>query len=420
MAVKSRVTGAGSRYVGRLIQRDPLNLAVIINDTSYFSTHKGFERLALSEGHPFHNKYLRSRGHDLGGIFGHHRYAVESSPAQVSVRSSSGSWTYEGDIYAFGLNRTFDQSSLPTLTPQSTLEGYGATGYNRAKPTASQMGVGQFIGELREIPRLPKFLALRNAAQMFFTRNPGNIKFSAVAKEVSGNYLNYEFGWKPFLKDLKEFLQQTRHIEKVLQQLSRDNMRWVHRNATILNEEDRSVTYTSNQMGNPVLPTPLVAQLGRQVRTITVARRVWFSGKFRYYIPTGNSVLDVEQRKRQLARIVYGAELSPKLVWQLMRNSWLFDWVVNIGDNISNLSDNAADSLVCRYAYSMDNRITTTDYEIQNVILAGGVRPKPSHREISESKGRARAGPYGFALKPGNFSARQTAILTALGINRYG
>lgn len=414
MSVKSRKTGNGTQYVGTLTQ---LSSGVVVNTNHYYSHFSGFERL-ISEGHPFHNRHLRRKGHDLGGVFGHQATYFESSPATVNLRGGiiASEFRYKGEIHAWSLTADFAESDLGALTPTPTMEGYGATGYNRAKPTASQMGLGQFIGELRDIPTLPKFIALRNAVSNYRHLSLSDLR--NLGRSAGSGYLNYEFGWKPLLKDLKNFLQQTAKTDKILKQLSRDNMRWIHRGATIFNEESSATTFVNSQVGSPVMPSPLVLQSGRVARTTKVYRKIWFNGSFRYYIPTGNSPAEVEQRKRQLARIVYGAEASPKLVWELMRNSWLADWVANIGDNISNLSDNAADSLVSHYAYAMDHQVNSTDYTLQNCFLRGAGIVSPHARYVKEMKNRARAGPYGFALKPGNFSARQVAILGALGLTR--
>ena len=416
MTSKSRITGPGKVRIGTLTQ---LSFGVQQSQFFYQAEFQGFESL-LSEGHPYHSKWLRKKGFDLGGIFGHQKREYKSYPQSVTSKGGTiaSEYRYEGDIHAYATTRLYGASDVPDLTPQNVIEGYGSTGYNRAKPTASGGGVGQFIGELREVPTLPKFLALKNAAKAFYRLNPGQIYVKGVAKEVAGNYLNYEFGWKPFLKDIRDFFKNVVNTDAKLKQLARDNMRWVHRNATILDQTSFNQSFINSQVGNPVLPTPLILQTGRLAVNTNVFHKIWFSGSFRYYIPTGNSPMEVAQRKRQLLRIVYGAEVSPKLVWQLMRYTWLADWVANIGDNISNLSENAADSLVAHYAYAMDERITETEYQLIGCSIRGVGPISPRAVDTSLVQGRARASPYGFALKPGNFSARQVAILAALGITR--
>ena len=391
----------------------------VIDTSVYFSEFVGVES-KLSEGHPFHNRFLRKRGYDLGGIFSHQRREYFSNPATVTARGGivASEYKYDGSIHANTRNRVYTALNLPARTPTNVLEGYGASMYNRAKPTRAQMGMGQFLGELREIPTLPKLNVLKNVARAFATGNIQNISGKALAKYGANGYLNYEFGWKPFVKDLVDFLKQTNHIDKTLRQLSRDNGKWVRRNMKMLDESDMSIRYINSQVGSPTLPSTLYLQTGRLAITTRTYHKIWFTGAFKYYIPTGNSPTEVEQRKRQLLRIVYGAEVSPKLAWQLLKQSWLADWVANIGDNISNLSDNAADSLVARYAYAMDNVVTEDEYCLQNVKIKGTGLIAPTARDISETKGRARASPYGFAMNPNTFSARQVAILSALGINR--
>jgi hypothetical protein len=124
---------------------------------------------------------------------------------------------------------------------------------------------------------------------------------------------------------------------------------------------------------------------------------------------------------------MFGVELNPYVVWQLMPWSWLADWFSNTGDVLNNLVHDSEDNLVADYAYINGKQVAVTTYEVTGSLLngrddQGSPAPIPVHvAEVHRDVffRRIAASPYGFGLDLPDFSARQIAILVALGINRW-
>lgn len=283
---------------------------------------------------------------------------------------------------------------------------YGATGWNKAKPGKPGASFAQFIGELRDLPRM-----FRLRVREF--------------KDLGSQYLNYQFGWRPFLNDLCKFLDTTQKMQARYAFLRRNNGRPMRRRCTVKWDAE---TTTVNTTSRPIVATTshsVVSPQTSALPTVTVSDfdYVWFEGVFRFYIPD----LGYKPTSR-LAAQMYGAYPSPSVVWELVPWSWLADWFANVGDVMSNLSPSeAADGLAASYAYVMRHRSRTVTYSgdtqyYSKVNWDTGAKTMSSAsatwKVVWETKTRTAASPYGFGLTWDGFSLRQLAILAALGISR--
>jgi len=125
------------------------------------------------------------------------------------------------------------------------------------------------------------------------------------------------------------------------------------------------------------------------------------------------------------------------LVWELLPMSWLLDWFGNFGDVIANVSTGAVDNLVLEYGFIMRHRTeeitASVDVALQRADpYTPGYNAWDAVHHRFESKysfdSKSRAGfnpffpgaqPWVFAPTPlPPFSAKQWAILTALGLSQ--
>jgi hypothetical protein len=293
-------------------------------------------------------------------------------------------------------------NSLPEAVSFDS-EGPGL--YAKASPFKAQAGLGQAIAELHKLPELLQF-RLRNF------------------RDIGHDYLNVEFGWKPFLNDMRDAFNSIITVEKRLKQLARDNGKPIRRRASKVIE---NTTYSESGYNPPVLsacPSRLAAVPGSGSSTWTRRKDVRFTARFRYWIPTTGPEASIERAYRALQ--VLGALPTPKLVWDLMPWSWLIDWFSNIGDVIENVSTNAADNLVCEYGF-MTSRTRISSEQFGKAMLGlGGATVSPLNATIydlsvsysSDYKNRSGCNPFGFGATWNSLSARQNLILAALGLAR--
>jgi hypothetical protein len=149
-----------------------------------------------------------------------------------------------------------------------------------------------------------------------------------------------------------------------------------------------------------------------------------FVGYFYYYIPN----FDWKWTTKATAAL-FGVNPTPSVLWEVIPWSWLIDWFTNLGDVISNASENAVENEI-----SM-NATESRTIKIRDTFVSHFSYPEwPKYSEhfgpfegadnqaalVIESKSirRIQSTPYGFGVTFDQLSLRQQAILVALGISR--
>lgn len=398
----------------------------------------GLAEWNVTENHPWRSRRTRRvRRGNIGGPFIVCKRITEIDPQHIDIWTGTGKlprvgsnvFNYKGELI---YNGSYGLPSFPTaVCPElndSTLLAKGATAWAQCKPTASHGGLAQALGELHEIPRVPQLRSLRTAFE-----NLGQAHgWRNLARMQAGEYLNVAFGWVPLLQDIRDLIRNIYAFDANLAQLERDNGRSVRRSKTLRGAESNVVT-TLTGVGNhgyfvPALNSACYAgQRWTQTTTVSTKTDYKFTARFRYFIDFARARQGNLAAAAQLTRIMFGVELNPYVVWQLMPWSWLADWFSNTGDILNNLVHDSEDNLVADYAYINGKQVAITRYECMGSLQygrddQGSPAPIPVH--VSETHTdvffrRIAASPYGFGLDLPNFSARQIAILVALGINRW-
>jgi len=147
----------------------------------------------------------------------------------------------------------------------------------------------------------------------------------------------------------------------------------------------------------------------------------WFRGAFRYYIPTGPTLLDKFSGWMSQADHLLGVKLTPEVLWNIGPWSWAVDWFTNTGDIMKNISNLGKDGLVMQYGYSMATRSYIRKYEA--TFNTRGIYDPPLYRTTTREtslviKQRRPATPYGFGTNLSTLSPKQIAIMTALGLSK--
>jgi len=362
---------------------------------------------------------------NIGGGFISKKVTTKYADVTVNASNgpSSGVWyTYSGPIGAFVFNT---KSAFISGSSQATLDAYGTQAIARCIPTNPLSGLGQFCGELRD---LPKGIDLANMASMArnFRKQTRNFNFDSASRKAAGEYLNHIFGWVPFVSDLYDVAKAIRDHSKIAQQYARNSGRDIRRKYTFPSE---SSTVTVQQGGAttpgvPSLPTPLYEKYGTRFQTIKTSASRKFSGCFTYYLPEvlpddSGFVQFVNKAKRTeaLANRLLGTRLTPDLVYKLTPWTWMLDWFTTTGSVVHNWSAFASDGLVMRYGYMSELLTQNTTYVVTGLKLRGSPEISPSSSQEKTVLTRTRATPYGFGVLPTSFSKKQWAIIAALGIS---
>lgn len=391
-------------------------------------------QVTVSENHPaWRRRYaIDASWGDAGGpFFTTKKYVktlgggIQHLEGRIFVTPTIWNWAdYMGPI----LPRSVELMPFPPFANSSNeeLDAWGSEAIASCKPTNAVADASVFLGEMM-VGGIPHLIGSR--VQDFWKETTRrNLKRSSVkkgAKDASDEFLNLEFGWKPMIRDVQKFASAVVHAEEVLSQYERDSGRVVRRrfnSAPEVTTEDTVVATGVSPWINPAasaLYDSATTGMGMVIRTRRTSRRKWFAGAFTYHLPTGYDSRSGMGRAALEAKKLYGLSLTPETLWNLTPWSWAVDWVSNVGDVISNLSDWAFDGLVLRYGYVMEHTLVTDTYSFVGPTGFKSKDARPAFVTlVSETKQRRKATPFGFGLNWNGFSPRQWAIVTALGITK--
>jgi hypothetical protein len=305
--------------------------------------------------------------------------------------------TYKG-LCACGSSLFIAEGSvIPSPQPQesdSTLNARGTTAIARSLPNASTFEFSTFMGETITggLPRVP----VKDWK-----------KHTSTAKQAGGEYLNVEFGWLPFVSDLKSFARAVNDSHELWQ-----NYRKGSDKTTRVGYAFPSGT-TSGSWDGTMYAIPSRAGTGPGTMVWYQESSCWFKGAFRYYIPEPVGFAAKMQYYQSQASLLYGVRLTPDVVWNLAPWSWAADWFANTGDIISNVSHLGQDGLAMTYGYIMSQKLQT----IHRVMNLDGLGVLQRDTQVKACR-RLKATPYGFGLSWDGFSKTQLAVIAALGISR--
>lgn len=365
-----------------------------------------------SEGHYY--GLLGKGSADIGGEFfsikgGHFHNCPR---LEIWGGTAHDSAYFKGRIFPF---RSWSSSGIEVLYPiehtaDSELDALGTTAISNVLPTNPVASLAVFLGELRD--GLPKIIG----SQLF------KEGLQKVLKGGSKEYLNWEFAWKPMINDLKKFIIASVDSEKIWTQYRRDSGRRVRRRFSYPKLETVVSSVSTSAPAGEGLAHPDLWQGGVNTFELfseeRIIRRRWFSGAFTYYYEPDLAVEDKFKVDLKRFQKLYGLELTPITLWNLAPWSWFVDWFSNTGDLINNITRFSDDGLVMPYGYMMENSIRMNTYRMRDVTPKGYHISDLTQIFTTNVKYRRQATPYGFGFDWANLTARQIAILAALGLSR--
>lgn len=416
---KSR-SHANEEYYGREARYN--SDGTVRYDNVYDGAASGWHQQTVSTYTPnYYRRMKANRGRDrvIGGPFFTRRVTLKPLGAYphlaFSRLHSNGvpSYLYEGIVFpnteVRRIARAIHNASLmndPIWTSSSALSipDLRATGERimlSTVPTKSELNSLVSLGELLSER---KFFSTPGAA--LSDANPG------------GEFLNYQFGILPVVSDVKAFHKALSDAEATIAQYRRDSGRKIRRKAGPYTIKDETVVTT----GTGALLSPnhsITGWLngGSWKSTKNIKREVWYSGAFKYYIPENLSRL--EELLFEWNRS-YGIVPDPSDIWELLPFSWLTDWFTNSGNMVNHLFLQASEGATQIYGFVMCHTTVVNTVTWTGTVQMNSVsQPFSVSWEIREDiKQRQRVLPFGTTYTGKELTARQLAILGALGIAR--
>lgn len=367
---------------------------------------RGTQEVLETSGHPF--QLLGKGTGDIGGDFTVVRRFYEHASKHVHNRTTTDeenifAGNYLGSYYAH--SSFTDDSDFPTaiLVSSSEMAEKGTEAIARVIPTNPINDVVVSLGELRSegIPSIVGANTWKSRTQ--------------TARNAGDEYLNYQFGWKPLVSDVRSLADTVLRFDEIKEKYERESGKLLHRRYSFPVEESDPVITESVQYPVPAISVGFFNGMGKTTKTSTVKRKFWFSGAFTYYLPPkGTMAHDVA-----IAKKLWGFRLDPEVLWNLTPWTWAVDWFTNAGDVIHNASMFSQDGLVMPYGYIMCESTYDDLYvHSDSTMKRDGTPIDVWQRFTTVVRQREKATPYGFGLTFDSFTDRQLGIMAALGLTR--
>jgi hypothetical protein len=307
---------------------------------------------------------------------------------------TQGSNQFVGNFTISTITSAYQHLNMPSSHTDSSLNTQGATAISRSIPSNPIFDLATFIGETRAD-------GLPNAAGVATWRNRTHL-----ANSAGDEYLNVEFGWLPFVSDLKNFAKAVNNSHEIWSRYRKGSGHKSRVGYSFPSTEDSK----SSAVSFGALPSS--AGTGSGIVTEFARDTIWFKGAFKYYIPEPHGLGSRMEYYRSQARLLYGLDLSPATVWNLTPWSWATDWFADTGDVLNNISRLGDDGLVLQYGYIMSQQTLQS-------IMAGNINGVAvSRTDTTKRCRRLPSNPYGFGVSWDSLSNTQLAVLAALGLSR--
>jgi hypothetical protein len=344
-------------------------------------------------------------------------------------------YSYENELDALGL---LGPDDFDSRTRPNDLSSAGNSAYAKLRPKVAVAGLGQAIAEARDVPHMLKssahgFSELWDLSKRMYGYVKPSTRFtkkgtvsmlrhvSRVPGKASDHFINHQFGWLPFLKDVGDTINLVSDYQKHLANAEKHNGVLLHRRFTEKEQRDETLVYRDGLAR--VSPAAWIRNVDQAV-TVTRIRtvRMWYVGAFTYYYPE----LDTERFMDPNLRVIRqggdlaGANIDPTLLYKVTPWTWLVDWFSNSGQTIQRAQDLVTNSVVTKYMYLMRHITYTYQYKTSFTDIMGIGRSLVWESSVETKERVPSLNPFGFSLNfdSSSLSDVQKAILIALGIAR--
>lgn len=368
---------------------------------------RGVNILATSSGHRF---FELGGGNDAGGDFHVIKQVLDETVSPVEFARSpedldSGAHV-SGPVFARYAAPTPAMFPAAQFSSPSELRAAGTHAIAAVEPTKPYVSFATEVGELTQdgLPDIPGTAAWKEGTR--------------VARSAGKEYLNYQFGWKPLVDDIRKFARTVKDVDSLRQKYARGSGKRLHRSYHFPVGNSIEVEELGANAPQPLLPTNFYRNaFGPLTLTTRVERNRWFEGVFTYHLPElGVSKMQDYDRYLAEADKLWGVRLSPEVLWNLAPWSWAVDWGTNIGDYIHNLTA-FGHGLVMPYAYMMETVTVEELWTLEGIEFSAYPDQTFTLRQSFKtiSKMRVRADPFGFEAG-GILTPYRAAIVAALGL----
>lgn len=360
-------------------------------------------------------------------------YFAANWPGQATYTGRFVPYTFYGPDDLGDSERMLYDPLYPSFVNLSSagMQALGNRAYAKLRPQVAGASLTQAIWELRDVPGSLKGSAqfFHNMWQGFLKTKPVSVQRAlrdavAIPKDVSDEFVNYQFGWKPFVGDVVNTCAKIIDLDKTIQDNMASNGQYQKRRFSEPPSVEEDVVFSGDAVEAPyVYPSLGSTYLLSQAYTIKRVKysRLWYTGSFWTYFPEFDPAMrsgfdSLDSANRIISSL--GGGINPTMLYRIMPWTWLVDWFTGLGDLVQRLQDSAGNEVLCDEFYLMRQAREYFQYTWAYVDRQGGTNTLSWYRSM-EVKRRDRArGVFNFAANPNGMSSVQKAILGALGLSR--
>jgi len=224
--------------------------------------------------------------------------------------------------------------------------------WDKVKPTmATRASLGVFLWELRDLKRMFELLPKKHVQ--------GVSNWRELLTYVNSQHLNWNFGWKPFIKDVKHVFNGVSSFEDRLDRFVANQNRALRRRYRDLPVSGQKTLTTALAGGS--------AYTHNYKCDYTIARASCFD--FLYNVPPYGTG---ELRWRAMLDTL-GLNANPSTIWAVIPWSFVVDWFWNVGGFLKQYEDDWLNVWVNLIQASYSRDISgTVEWAVKSPSAGGG------------------------------------------------
>jgi len=335
-------------------------------------------------------------------------------------------------------------SSFPSVPahehPNGTaLRSAGQDLFMSALPNRDQADLGTLLGEIATNPvralAVPSQQLLKRVAARRPPRGTSRVREAAEerhrrirdmsiddARAAADDYLAYIFGVRPTVASLDALAESLTLSRQVAEKVSRQGWKRIRRRRVRPLQREIASTTNPNAVMFAIANGNRAALYGQVHKFTESTQQVWYSASYRMPVSETDHWLDQCSELFKRIDLLTGLGLDVRVAWDLIPFSFMADWFANTGDFLESRQVIADYNITCEYGYVMchtrlQHTLTASGYwgSYPGSTPRSGGQASYHYSDLTETKERRRAGPFGFNTNWDGLNGFQWSALVALG-----
>lgn len=251
--------------------------------------------------------------------------SVTGGTISGSYRAGASRYTHIYDSFVCGVGSTIP--TFPALGMSGSIKAL-VPEVAKSHPGSPPMSIPNFLYELKDLPKMlmhagEKAKILEDAANAKSKKDV--LKHLYSDKAIAKDWLNYNFGWAPFVSDVKDLGGIATWLDRRLRALNgKRSIRTSGELGELIGKAQNRYSYGAGYLSYKVQ------------RDFYHSQKEWWVAHWRVNQLTLAAIMDSPSA---LALNAAGAADLPSVIWNAMPWSWLTDWVADVGSLMETYSN---------------------------------------------------------------------------------